>query len=285
MKKQKLIIIFIPVIIFLIIALSSIIVLNILPKDNEKNNKTNKKIEACNIKKEKCSIDQVKKGVKVNLAVNNTTTNDFYVIEDNDSMVTLISTSNLKELSVFSLTSNMEGPTKAFEILNNLTSNWDKIDFIPFYLYSDYGLQKINYYEEEYDPTKSYDAFTKNPGGYSTINILDGQVTITEALIDSDVAKTTTIPNKARARLITYEELEKLMTNEKLPTWLTANLNNNEGFWTMSTALDKKSNSSNAYAVIKANNNSKLEGKPINNKLYINPVITISRDTLLQNIK
>lgn len=285
MKKKNLTIIFIPIILLLIIGLSSVIFFNIITHNEVIEKKSDKKVRACEIESEKFTLDQIKKGIKIKLAINSNEIYDFYVIDNDDFTVSLILASNLHTLSSFSQTSNMEGPISVLEVTASLTSTWENIEYIPFYLYSDYGLQKINYYEEEYDASKNYDAFVKNPGGYSTLNITEGQVTITEALTGTEVAKTTTLRTKSRARLITYEELEKLMTNKKLPNWLTNNLNDNEGFWTMSTAPNEKSNSTNAFAVIKNSSKSNLEAKEINSKLLVNPVITISRDLLSQIVK
>ena len=203
-------------------------------------------------------------GTKVQVAVNNTDTYNFYVIADTGSELTLIMDSNLGERVAWYLDDdnstkvekNNLGPVTALNYLNNQTSNWSNIEPIVNYTYDD----------------NSDDA--TNTDGYQKLEITNGV-----GKILSREGTLTELVGVSRARLLTSEEKSNLkqLNNNVNPQYLYTNLSSSNttetqiGYWHL-TAFHSKNMTNQAY----------LTGYLVGNtavfdEVGVRPVITVKK--------
>ena len=186
-------------------------------------------IPTCVTKKTTCAA-----GEKVAIKVNDTDVYNFYVIDDNNSNVTLIMDRNIGSQVAWTSKSdyttaggsttdygdygnNNLGPITVLNYLNIQTSSWNNIGPIESYTYDN----NLN--------------GTANKYGYQKLTITNG----TGVLTSQDGTKNTTLAGTMRARLLTNEEASTLKTNNNgtMPTWLYENLSSSNttaapyGYW------------------------------------------------------
>ena len=263
MKKNSLII----TLIVLIILLLTVILLSVI-----KPNKV-ESISNCIDYKDSCKKNELSKGVKVQIKVNDSDTYDFYMIDDNDTYVTLIMDKNIGK-SMYSSGDNTKGPLYALEDLNKITSKWNKIELIDAYRYDDYGYQTFESLKPknlEKEPENPADKVYLTPGGYIYLEVNEGLTRVVSETEEDSIEEE--LPSKINARLITYEELDKLKVDGKHPKWL----NNDEDFWTMSSYYATKNTTGNAYAFI----DGELKSTKVTKSLGLRPVITVSKELIL----
>lgn len=272
-KRTKLLV---SIIATLLILLILIIALNVTKVSTTKANKNNK--DNCTSTNNKCSKEDLEEGVKVSLKVNDTETYEFYIIDNDEFNVTLMMDKKLEEVN-YADENNLYGPVTLLEKLSEKTKDWENVDLIDFYNYADLGLINLMSSNEEYDASVVDDAYSKNPGGYSNLMINNGIATLVSSAIEN-ANNPYIFENKFRARLITYEELENLKVNGKYPDWLVENLENDEGYWTLTSKTGTKDNKANAYAVMNKNSKTSITDKKVNEHIGIRPVITVSKEKL-----
>lgn len=206
-KSKKCKILIVGIIAALIIILGVIIVLNIFHNTKESNKLTNNNTTSQSTKSEnystcakegnKCSQKDIIDGQLVNVSVNNKTNYDFYVIDDDGEILTLLKRKSLGDIvawcsrddkyDVFlaeeNADGNIYGPYTALKYLNELTNDWTNIDFI-----NNYNFENPN---------------TWGNKAYLGLNIQEGVITLI-----SNSSTTKIVPGQARARLLTESEFK-----------------------------------------------------------------------------
>ncbi|MBQ6840728.1 MAG: hypothetical protein IJO63_01245 [Bacilli bacterium] len=229
-----------------------------------------------------CNEAAISSGVPVEIKVNDSQKIKFYVIDNTEDNMTLLMAENLEDnVNWHNELINIKGPVTAMEVLGENTKSWSLIENINNYTYDDYGLKYFNKKCSSID-ISGYDCSDDiyEVRGYKKI-VLSNSSYIEWNLPEEDAIYN--FDNKTfKARLITVEELTKLLSKGE-NKWLISNLNENEGYWTLSSSTVQKTDyNAGAYAVIN------LEGKPViepayvdiyNNdyKIGIRPVIVVDK--------
>ena len=235
-----------------------------------------------------CSEEEIYKGVEVDVEVSDKKTERFYVISNTEHSMTLMMKKNIApRVDWFDNILNIFGPETAMLELANRTKSWKNIDLIEDYKYSDNGLQTYISNCQNGTTEPGYDCSTTlDPTrGYISLAINKGVLTITANEIGG--AKPSTFKPKFRARLATVEEMDALVYQKKLPTWLISNLDKNEGYWTISSSTSLKTNySQGAIAVANIDKQPSIESLFVEKtyspkfKIGIRPVITIEKEAV-----
>lgn len=234
-----------------------------------------------------CSEEDIYKGVEVDVEVSENKTQRFYVISNTEYNMTLMMKKNIApQVEWFNELFNIFGPETAMLELADRTKSWANIDLIEDYTYNDNGYQTFldncqngtdtqNYYDcsTELDPTR----------GYFGLSINKGILSIRENVIGGE-KKVTFDKKKFRARLATVEEIDALRYYKKLPKWLINDLDDKEGYWTLSSSTSKKTNNSQgAIAIANVEKQASIESLFTTKeyepkyKIGIRPVITIEK--------
>lgn len=202
-----------------------------------------------------CSLEEIKKGIKISYDVNDKEKYDFYVIANDENNMTLISAKSLAYSNWNMEEINMKGPVTPLFNLYDVTSNWDNVQTIDNYVYSDYGYR--NCLQNESDEEKE---FCKE-GGYHKIQFGKNSSYVETNIIEEDHYQNYDLGDtKFKARLITVEEVLEL----DMPLWLSDNLKDGQGYWTMSS-----STAPNAYFVSGAYGIMYLDGKTAIESLHV----------------
>ena len=295
-KLKKLLIIFI---ISLVIILSTIIAIIFLPSKTPTTNKPSLKgpkdvkTYDCLKKGEICSFQEMYKGVEVNVEVAKGKTYTFSMIANDKFTMTLMLQQNvLADVEWHDEGNNQKGPITALYELNEFVKDWDNINNIEEYSYTDRGkldsetICSRNETHNEYECPK--DQFDTR--GYNGLNITNGEVKFLFNLPDMKnpepgIEKLTEgyLQSTAKARLLTIEEYEEFITDEGIAKWLIEGLDKNEGYWTM-TSSHKLTTGYNqaALAIVNKDNKLKVEAIPVARgnayyKVGIRPVIKIDK--------
>lgn len=259
-KKTKLIITIVVIISILLIT----ILINVITFESKKKKVKDIPLESCLKVGNECSSKEIKKGIKVGLKVSSNNYKSFYVLNNDKENVTLILDKNITESS-WANDTNINGPINAIDRLATTTKKWNRIDTIYTYSYSDYGFISLLKNSDKLD------------SGYFLINITDGEMEIQSNSFAQNRDNKTTKDYKLKTRLVTYEEIKELQSNNILPEWLIEDKDN--GFWTLSSSTEKGSNKT-AYSVINNNKKIQLKSNSVNTKLGIRPVVTIKKELL-----
>jgi len=225
-----------------------------------------------------CTLDEIKTGLVVPVAVNDNDTYDFYVIDNTAEQLILIMAKNIGKDVDWSMEGiNFKGPVAPVFEVYDYTTNWDNINKITNYIYEDFGYKQCLALPDDSEE-KNLCKF----GGYIKFVINEK-----EAYVDHDIEELGNEDGRDyvlgdydfKARLITVEEIEKLDN----PSWLGNDLENGEGYWTMSssTAANTSFNAG-AYAVVKTSDVMTVESLKVTlaeipYKVGVRPVITIPK--------
>lgn len=198
----------------------------------------------CMYKGNKCALENIINGMLLSIPVNNTTNFDFYVLNDTDTTVTLISKDNLVSKSDWSISSDSDGPIVLFEKLNSATKDWSNIEPIEEYYYEDYGYKNYSNActNSQTDEQNTYCNYTGKKAFYKKVNIANGNVYITTAQNDLLPLNISSL----KARPVTLEEILtfSFSIGNQIPSWLCGDAD----YWTLSSAI-KNNEFNNAYAV------------------------------------
>ncbi|MBE6148664.1 MAG: hypothetical protein E7167_04165 [Firmicutes bacterium] len=282
MKNKKA---FIILCIFVII-LVGVIVFSLLKKPDTNDGPQSNNDQECLKKGNVCSEDEIKKGILVNVMVNDKKDYNFYVIDNTETNMTLLMDKNIaSNVDWHSESINMKGPLEALMQIYENTKKWTNIKPIEDYVYNDYG--KI--YSEEMckkgttaNYSCEYTGFTTR--GYDKIYFSKDEKYVDFNLASEDgeevLEKYDLMDLDLRARLITAEEYRKL-ENAK---WLINNLETDKGYWTLTSSTAVNTHYAiGAYAVVNSEGNVALESLFVKNSLNkqysmgIRPVITIEK--------
>lgn len=223
------------------------------------------KAKECIKKGNLCDIKDIANGIKVKVDVSDNKSYDFYMVSNSKDKMTLIMSENIiKEENWHSEFINFKGPIEAIGALADKTSSWTKVPLLSNYEYKDYGksyFEKICSEEElkdDYDCTtdkidsRGYDSFVINDKEvYLDLNIPKFEDETEEPMQTFILSK-----NGIRARLITIEELQAILIENKNPKWLISDLKDNEGYWTLSSSTSGNTfYNMGAYSVVNIGDN------------------------------
>lgn len=287
-KLQKMLTIFIIVLGIILLITIPIYLIFYLDISTKKELKTNPCVEKGNI----CTLDDIIEGIEVLVQVSNNEEYIFNVISNDENSMTLLMNENIKkETNWHGELVNIKGPQTALNELVNYTKDWDKIDVITNYEYIDGGKTtfeeqcKNQTTEEGYDCTET----SHISRGYNSIKINNGRIIINTNIVsyipDEEVNNIYTLENaNARARLITREEIVAITRGNGYPNWLVSNLNEKEGYWTLTSATSIKINySQGAVAIAKKDNKTSIEDLAVMKEyepkyqIGIRPVIVVNK--------
>ena len=246
----------------------------------------------CLKKGEVCSYEDIMNSIKITLQVNDKNKYDFYLLKNDEKTATFIMASNLNDDVDWHVENiNFRGPTKVYRELLEETKDWTNLIPIDSYKYEDYGLK---YYHSKCDTLDAqlqdllYECTEDRVPvrGYKSVEIVDDGVKITMNNPEgSEMLDQVYYQGPVYARLASYEELYGITPELEYPDWLIDGLNEEEGYWTMTSSTSPTQNyNKGAYALVNR------EGKPqlvelmtINdsnfkyNKIGLRPVITIDK--------
>ena len=246
----------------------------------------------CLEKGQLCSYEDIMNSVKITIQVNDKEKHDFYLISNDEEKATFIMASNLTDKTDWHIESiNFRGPTKAYRELLEKTSGWDNLQAISSYIYDDYGYK---YFRSKCDTLDAqlndllYDCSDEiTPArGYKSIEIHEDGIMITmNNPKNSEMNNNVFYEGPVYVRLATYEELFNITPDLEYPDWLIDGLNEEEGYWTMSSSTTPSQNyNKGAYALVNRSGEPKLvELMTLNdanvkyNKIGLRPVITIKK--------
>lgn len=255
-------------------------------------NTNNLKTNTCTEKGNICTFDEIFEGVEVLVEVTDGKEYVFNVISNDENTMTLQMNKNLKrEVNWHSELTNVKGPQNALETLLTATNKWNNIAVITDYQYTDFG--KTNYEtscstsstEPDYDCSNDYHLSR----GYNSLTIKDGVLTINTNMVsvvpDEVISNVYTFSDyQAKVRLITYEEVTSLVKEDAYPDWLISNLDEYDGYWTLTSATSMKVNySQGATALARLNKTTSIENLYVLKEydasytIGIRPVITIEK--------
>jgi len=90
-----------------------------------------------------CTLDEIKTGLVVPVAVNDNDTYDFYVIDNTAEQLILIMAKNIGKDVDWSMEGiNFKGPVAPVFEVYDYTTNWDNINKITNYIYEDFGYKQ-----------------------------------------------------------------------------------------------------------------------------------------------
>lgn len=287
MKNEKIIKFLKVFIIVLVIILVIAIPVSIITYNNDPTIKSNE----CTQKGNVCTDDEIFDGVEVLVEVKKGKKYVFNVIyNDEDSMTLLMNENLIKESDWHGELVNVKGPQQALINLYLKITDWKNLEPISF-MYKDEG--KLNFEEfcgnGNLDP--GYDCTNTNylSRGYDYIEINNGVTTINmNIVVDNPAIEVYNVYTQkkriAYARLITLSEINNLSKDYKYPNWLTKNLKENEGYWTLTSSTSMKTGYQQGAIAL-----AKVDGKPSVESLFvqgdyqkeftigIRPVITIEK--------
>ncbi|MBQ2909185.1 MAG: hypothetical protein IJE53_00090 [Bacilli bacterium] len=232
-----------------------------------------------------CSADEIYKGVEVEIAVNDKTKQRFYVISNDEKEMTLMMNKNIApKVDWHDNLINIYGPDIALIELSERTKSWDNISLISNFSYDDTGkiLFETKCQGEIKEP--NYDCSnTKIPArGYYGLKIINGELIQKANVVDNPLEDT--LSTNMRARLVTVEEIDNLVVNNELPKWLLSNLNEKEGYWTLTSSIAMKNNyCQGALAIANVNKKPSIESLFVQSEyeegfeIGIRPVITVNK--------
>lgn len=271
-KQKTIIIVFIIVLLIIIIGISLILFSNGSAIYSSK--------DECTKKDKICSNEQIAQGVIVKVKVNSKKEIPFYLIENNEYQMTLISKEVLKENTNWSqYDDNIYGPDTLMLNLYEITKDWTNIPKIIEYKYEDEGF-------EDYvkacliDKKDSYEFDCANLDyfvGYSELSIKDGILSLTSA----DRTDTTYDAKEYRAKIWSKKEIMEFET--RLADYSISWLKDTKSFWTITSATKKIDGSYTSAYAVEADDNKKgfqLVAKTIFNsstETGIRPIITIDK--------
>ena len=287
-KTQKILTIFIIVLGTILLITIPIYLISYLNTSPKRELKTNKCVERGNI----CTIDDIIEGVEILVQVSNNEEYIFNVISNDENSMTLLMNENIKkETNWHGELINIKGPQTALSELVNYTKDWDKIDVITDYEYIDGGKAifeeqcKNQTTEEGYDCSEIiYDS-----RGYNSIKINNGKIilntNIVSSIPDTEINNIYVLESaNARARLITREEIAAITRGNGYPNWLVSNLDEKEGYWTLTSATSIKVNYlQGAVAIAKKDNKTSIEDLAVMKEyepkyqIGIRPVIVVNK--------
>ena len=241
-----------------------------------------------------CSHEDVLKAIKVKLPVNEKETYNFYVIDNDETTATLLMDSNLGGIEDWSMAdTNQRGPISAFGEVLKRTENWTFIPIIESYEYLDFGKEYfLDICKEENKDSRdsTYDCSADRLRGYNGISIQNGKAIIKINEEDysennGDMYQTLLVADRARTRLITFEEYQNLRMPSGYPDWLIDNTTENEGYWTLSSStFESTLYSTSALAVTNYLNKPLIrelylvnQSNGLNKRNGLRPVITIDK--------
>ena len=223
---------------------------------------------SCIKKGNKCSQEQIKEGIYLSFAVNDKKTYDFYMIDNDENYMTLLCSKNLGKSQWNTENINMKGPVTPIYELYELTKDWTNVLTIDGFTYDDYGYKSClkNASKEE----KNY----CSEGGYHNIKLSKENSYVETNILNDDKYYIFDLDDEFKARLITVEEL----LNLDMQIWLKDNLQNGEGYWTMSSSTAANiSFSSGAYALMYDGKKTSIESINVSLNLGLRPVIKIEK--------
>ena len=247
----------------------------------------------CLKKGEVCTQEDINRAIKVQIQVNEEETRDFYLISNDEESATFIMADNLEDDVDWHVEGiNFRGPTKAIRQLLTSTENWYNLPIIASYKYEDFGNywynQKCGTIQDQLSDLLYDCAKDITPArGYKDITIDENGLTI-----NFNIPKDTNMPDHVTyevdavyARLPSLEDIMDMNETVVYPEWLIDNLEDGEGFWTMSSSTNQTYNyNMAAYAVVNYNGTARLiELMTLNDmnnhfkKIGIRPVITIDK--------
>ena len=298
-KKNNLKKLLVAFIIILVIVLVIAIPVSLLSSNKPSNNNKNKlngpkdvKDYPCTKKGEICSYQEMYKGVEVNVEVSKGETYTFRMIANDKFTMTLMLEENIEEDVEWEEEGiNFKGPQTALFKVNQKVANWNNINNLKKYSYTDKGKldsEQLCATGEHNEFECPKDEFDKR--GYNSLNIEDGKVKFIYNMPPEkdpepgfELITEGTLQGTAKARLITLEEYEEFINDDGVAKWLMEGLDKNEGYWTM-TSASKLTTGYNQAAVAIVNKAGKIrtENVPVarGNEYYkvgIRPVIKIDK--------
>ena len=262
----------------LVVSIVSLIIIN-----NKETLKENECIKKGNI----CSPSDIFKGVEVEIAVSDNKKQRFYVISNTENEMTLMMKKNIiNKIDWHDNLINIFGPDIPLMELSKLTKSWENISLIDNYSYDDSGKllfeekckNSVDIKEPNYDCTTE-----KVPTrGYFGIKINNGELKQKADVEDNPLEDV--LSTEMRARLITVEEIDKLVMNKELPKWLISGLGSKDGYWTLTSSTAMKNNyCQGAIAIANVNNKPSIESLFVLQEyeegfeIGIRPVITVTK--------
>ena len=295
-QRKVLITIIILLVIFLVIAIPfSIISLNKTQKNDDKL-KPAKQVKNydCVTKGKVCSFEEMYKGVEVNIEVAQGKTYTFNMIDNDKETMTLMLQQNIEnDIEWHSEGINLKGPQTSLQLLNEKVKDWTNVNGITKYSYIDGGKTDLERLcnSTHIEPGFKCPTDEKDTRGYNGLTIENGSLKLLFNLPPSEdlepgfeVIKEGTINVNAKARFLTLEEYEKFNTNNGVPKWLVEGLDNNIGYWTLTSSPSMTTAYfQGAIAIVNKNKKPSVEAVFVTNgatddyKIGIRPVIQISK--------
>lgn len=241
------------------------------------------------IKKDKvCTFDEMYEGVEVNVEVAEGKTYTFSMIANDKETMTLMLQQNVVDSVEWHKEEiNMKGPQYAIQMLNEKIADWDNISNIEKYTYEDGGKKDYERICNSDVKEPEYKCITENhkTSGYNGLKIENGETTFLfnlQSAEDEEAATEGSIMAKAKARLITLEEVEEFSIDKGLPKWLIEDLDKNEAYWTMTSSPSMTTAYyQGAIAIANIDNKLSVEAKLVvgekDSKVGLRPVITIAK--------
>lgn len=244
----------------------------------------------CTKKGNICTDEDIYNGLEVAVEVKENVTYRFYMISNTEDNMTLIMANNVNNQEDWhNELINMKGPTKALGTLIERTKAWDNVDDITNFTYEDYGLKSFIENCQNNTTEPDYDCNNGQSEGraYKSVNITKNKVEYIynmETIDGMEPAESFSYAAKAKARLITLEEVFDIAKDKKIPRWLSVGLKDQQGYWTMSSSTAMNTQySAGAFAITNTNEETTIESLYVNNSLNsgyligLRPVITITK--------
>lgn len=287
MKNEKIIKFLKIFIVVLVIILAIAIPVSLITYDSDPEIKSNECIQKGKV----CTADEIFDGVEVLVEVKKGKKYVFNVIYNDEKSMTLLMNENLiKESDWHGELVNIKGPRQALIDLYLKITDWKNVEPISF-MYKDEG--KLSFEEfcatGNVDPGYDCTNTTYLSRGYDYIEINNGVTTINMNLVEEDPSiKVENVYTQSKriayARLITLSEINNLSKDFKYPEWLTKNLKDNEGYWTLTSSTAMRTGYQQGAIAL-----AKVEGKASVESLFVQgnyqpdftigvrPVITIEK--------
>lgn len=249
------------------------------------------KTNECTKKGNVCTADEIFSGVEVEVEVKKGKKYIFNVISNDENTMTLLMNKNLiKESDWHGELVNVKGPQQALINLYLKITDWKNVPPISF-MYKDEGKANFEEFCNTGTQEPNYDCTTASypSRGYDYIEINNGVTTINMNIVANDPTieiSNTYIQKKriAYARLITLSEINNISKDFKYPDWLVKNLNDNEGYWTLTSSTSMKTGyQQGAIALAKVDGKASVESLFVQGdyqpdfKVGVRPVITIEK--------
>ena len=281
-KSKKLL--FIAIFILIVILVVGIIIFknNGNKNDNPKTDLSNKFVYSdndCINKGNICSDKEIIKGIKVTVNVGENQKKDFYVLNNTENEINLISSDMVSDSTTWNEFGNYVGPATIFSFLSNYTLSWSNIPLIKDYQFNDSGYE--GYYnaclaDEDNKDNEMYDCDNMwKDRGYEYLTIKDG-----ELFIKTNVNISSRMGNN-KVRIPEKSEIEQLMAYNQKISWLQ----DTGDFWLLDTITNKYGGyNSGAYYVSKkeqADSGIVLKVSQTNvSNAGLRAVLTLSKDNI-----